>query len=1011
MRFPMLKAILKAAIRAASILPLAAVVAFGQQTVNLSAGPTSTTLPDGSTVPMWGYSCGTAVTGSTAACAKLNPAATGWSPVVITVPTGQALTVNLTNNLSFLPPGSSTANSVPTSLTIVGQIGGGLGTTATSTPSPDHTNAQPLTWPIAGTPPGAALAGVGTPPAQGNRVQSFATEVAAGATTSLTWTALQPGTYLIESGTHPSIQGPMGLYGILVVTCPPTATAACTTTAAAGTAYPAAGTRAAVTYNAEVPLLFNEIDPVQNNAVNAAVNTPGFTELTMRTLGDQINSIAVTSGGSGYTSNPGVTITGGGGSGAAATATVGAVLTGINVTSGGAGYTAAPAVTITDSAGSAGSGASAVAIVTFALGSVTAPAAGTGTGYLAGDVIHFTGGSGSGATATVATVSATGGILTVTVGSGGSGYTTAPTISSITSTAGTGAVLTPVLATTGVVSAIRVTNGGSYYTAPTVAIAAATGAGATTATATALVAGTHGTIYAVTVTSGGSAYRLTPSVTIAAPGGTGTTATATALVSQACTGGLPCYPSAVNYSPLYYMINGVALNKTNATASLFPVAPAAGVPAGTGTVLVRMVNAGLRMHVPSIVGSQTATPAVGGFSLIAEDGNPLPGVPRVQSEVFMAAGKTYDVMINAPAAGGKALPVYDRELSLSGNATARDAGMLAYIGVNGAGLPTAPAFATAAFAMADTYNSVIAGQTLTVSDPGKGVIANDTNVYGVQVLTAPTHGSVTLNRDGTFTYVANAGTVSDSFTYCANGSVTGATCSSGLTATVTLGPASIEAAGGIHVGPKSYTSTLAGSLSVKPAGVLSATWSTACTPSAAAPCHDFDSLGYPLTVAPASVTASSGLTVTMDSNGDGGFNALLATPCTTATGCTTTFTYKAQNSQGTVSTASATVTLTFPAASNLAVTVLDGTNKTIHITDYRWIIEEDRTFYMNPNCTTNTATPPAGCAPVAGTTVPPTFGVTFHMARLSLIRPPVYTQARCATSAMACAGQARKRPP
>ena len=63
------------------------------------------------------------------------------------------------------------------------------------------------------------------------------------------------------------------------------------------------------------------------------------------------------------------------------------------------------------------------------------------------------------------------------------------------------------------------------------------------------------------------------------------------------------------------------------------------------------------------------TPTAGGFSLIAEDGNPLPGIPRVQSEVFLAAGKTYDVMINAPTAGATALPVYDRELSLSGNAT------------------------------------------------------------------------------------------------------------------------------------------------------------------------------------------------------------------------------------------------------------------------------------------------------------------------------------------------------
>jgi len=74
------------------------------------------------------------------------------------------------------------------------------------------------------------------------------------------------------------------------------------------------------------------------------------------------------------------------------------------------------------------------------------------------------------------------------------------------------------------------------------------------------------------------------------------------------------------------------------------------------------------MHVPSIVNSLTqgftgaGLPAtVGGFTLIAEDGNFLPNVappgattvpaaPRVQTDVFMAAGKVYDVLINAPSA-------------------------------------------------------------------------------------------------------------------------------------------------------------------------------------------------------------------------------------------------------------------------------------------------------------------------------------------------------------------------
>src|SRR5438045_3663427 len=339
------KSVLKHAGLAASVLLLASGAAFAQQQVNLTAAPATATMPDGTAVPMWGYSCdATQVAGTTASCTALNKAVAAaaltttppvgvWSPVVITVPTGQTLQINLTNSLSF-----ANGNTVPTSLVIVGQLGGGLGAAPTTTPSPDHTNAQPLTWPIAGDAPGAPLTGVGTTPA--------------------------------------------------------------------------------VSYNADIPLLLSEIDPVQNAAVSAAVNTAGFAET--------------------------------------------------NVWSGLAGSPSG-----------------------------------------CGNPLNADG-------------------------------TPNPT----------------------------------YNT---------------------------------------------------------------------------CYPPAVNYTPLYYLINGTAFDKTNAAASLFATAPASGV---TGTVLVRLVNAGLRMHVPSIVRAQTGTPtAVAGFSLIAEDGNVLPGVPRVLSEVFMPAGKTFDVMMNVPTAG------------------------------------------------------------------------------------------------------------------------------------------------------------------------------------------------------------------------------------------------------------------------------------------------------------------------------------------------------------------------
>jgi hypothetical protein len=817
MRTDKFKAMLKVALRVLCIFPFAAVVAFGQQ-VNLTAGPTSLTLPDGTTVPMWGYSCGTPVSGSTATCAPLNPRATGWSPVVITAVTGSKLTINLTNHLSF----GSTPNNIPTSIVIVGQLGGGLGdvTQRTTTPSPVHAD-QFVTWSTVGNSTGAQF----VPPAQGPRVQSFGTEVAATPVrttqtpTALTWNNLRPGTYLIESGTHPSIQGPMGLYGILVVTNAPA------TVGATGTAYPN------VIYNAEIPMLFGEIDPVQNTAVNTAVNTAGFSETAVITLKDSVSGIAF----------------------------------------------------VKDTSGN--------------------PIA--GSGYRVGDVVTITGGGGIQATAQVAHVTATGVIIDFTVTNAGSGYTSVPS-ATVTSSTGSGAQVIAVLS----------------------------------------------------------------------------------LAGDLCGNGTPaCYPPAVNFTPLYYAINGVAFNKTNASASVFPATAGTTtngsgmvVPVTTGitgNVLVRLVNAGLRMHVPSIVGSvttpTTTASAVGGFSLIAEDGNVLPGIPRVQSEVFMAAGKTYDVMIKVPT-GTQALPVYDRELSLSGNKIGRDAGMLAYISVNGAALPSSGALA-GAVARQDTYNAVIPCtvapcKAVTVSDPAKGVIANDTNVYGVAVATGggPTGGTLTLNTDGTFTYVPNVGTTSDSFSYCANG--TTPTSVPSVCAPVTLGACTttsgcLEAANGIKVNNISYTSKVATYLKIAPPGVLSV---------------DSDGKGYPLSIPATSVVRGAGLTLWMDPAG--GFTASVSGPGTYYFG------YSVKNSQGTSSATAACpadptatpvpgcalVTLNFPTGSGLNVQVLDGQDKITVIGDYRWIIEEDRTFYVDPTKTTNT-----------GSAVVPTYGVNFHTSNMPFV--------------------------
>ena len=82
-----------------------------------------------------------------------------------------------------------------------------------------------------------------------------------------------------------------------------------------------------------------------------------------------IQSISLSSGGSGYTSTPTVTISDGAGSGAAATATIGnGTVAHVNVTNGGRGYTSAPSVTF--AAPATGTTATGTAVMTGSAASV-----------------------------------------------------------------------------------------------------------------------------------------------------------------------------------------------------------------------------------------------------------------------------------------------------------------------------------------------------------------------------------------------------------------------------------------------------------------------------------------------------------------------------------------------------------------------------------------------------------------------------------------------------------------
>jgi len=715
------KTALRAAVFAITALLLLAGMSFAQPAVNLTASRQSVTMPDGNTVPMWGWSCSSAVapaTCTTLTCGGYITGSTMWQPPLITIPTGQGLTVNLTNNLP-----------VETSFTIVGPlVGGGLGQPVRESAPRNHPTQTVTTWTN-------NIGATFTPPAQGARVRSFVPEaLGGGGTQTYSWAAgaIPPGTYLLRTGTYPSIQGPMGLYGVLVVTQAPTLTGG---TLTPGTAY------TNISYDADVPVLLSEIDPVQNTSADLAAQSAGFDE--------------------------------------------------------------------------------------------TKP--------------------------------------------------------------------------------------------------------------------------------------WTPS----------------------CGQSYTCYPPAVDFTPLYYLVNGVSFDATAATSSAIPV-PAA---RSTGNVLLRLVNAGNRMHMPSVNGLN--------MSLIAEDANVIGDVKlgaakvtpnldvRVQSDVFMPAGKVEDVIVHPSASGGSysasTFLVFDRALALSANAFRHDSGMQTMVSVAG-GVITPR---VTAMAVADNY--IIPPNTTSFTG---NVLNNDVGVsnasptgtfgtcavqVGAQQFTTSGGNTVMLSPNGSFVWTAKTGSTglaagaTDTFSYCGDGN----SSNPNMPALVTFNGATL---GNPPVAnADTYTSNNAALMKINAPGVLA---------------NDTDPTGYPLSVAGGTTPplvldgTSSGLTVTMKA--DGGFTAIPST----ATGGSYWFCYHALNSQGTPSQAagnpggsacptvtvgtttvqSTQVSLNFLAPNGPKVTLYDPQaqqNLPIVVNgnqDYKWIIEQDLTFLQTPQNQVNQCAPsnPA-CVPMLGT--------------------------------------------
>jgi len=275
---------------AASILLLGSGVAFAQS-VNLTGRPLKPRCRTDRRFRCRGYTC-TAL--------PLIPVPSGISAPLAQPPTerGDELVAggdygsvqpvwyqpddHLTNNLQFSTTDIPPFNNVPTSLVIVGQVGGGLVERRPGLPvrrtrrrgSPGSSQARRSVHRLHSFP--ALLPRRrrrhNCPPGQPSRVQSFATEVGAGETTALCWgpgctvrRLLSTRTYLIHSGTHPSIQSDGCTECWLVTTAP--VTEQCR--------HEASLIRPARQFTtAEVSAAAGESMPVQNAAVATASRPP-----------------------------------------------------------------------------------------------------------------------------------------------------------------------------------------------------------------------------------------------------------------------------------------------------------------------------------------------------------------------------------------------------------------------------------------------------------------------------------------------------------------------------------------------------------------------------------------------------------------------------------------------------------------------------------------------------------------------------------------------------------------
>jgi len=214
-----------------------------------------------------------------------------------------------------------------------------------------------------------------------------------------------------------------------------------------------------------------------------------------------VDTIAVTTSGSGYSLRPSVVINGGGGTGATADVATFSLATAsqIQILSGGIGYVTGDALNFTNGGGAAGTVTAIGGVITAI--NLTNP----GTGITDLPQITVTSGTGTGATLTPLL-----GIETITISNTGLGYTALPSITITDANGAGGSASVTDLRMFGVALANNLSGGAGYQTAPAITV------GANTLGATPTVTSTLSTLFTSTVR--GSDYTE-PSVTYTANAG------------------------------------------------------------------------------------------------------------------------------------------------------------------------------------------------------------------------------------------------------------------------------------------------------------------------------------------------------------------------------------------------------------------------------------------------------------------------------------------------------------